>query len=130
MSDTPHGRLIVPASTLFGPDSWQARAIEATRGNQSRLGAIVMAVLGQTPKEPPAFGLGAVITSDGYIMCDFLTRDGELHTAAFVGAVADLVDNCRGLADHLKLADDERLAFFQSVRAWVKRDYRAVSQLF
>lgn len=123
-------KLIAPAPVVFGEDSWQAAVIRGSDGNKSRLGAIVMAVLGRTPHAPPAFGLGAVITSDGYIMCDFLTRDYVMHTSAFVGSVSDLVDNCRGLADHCKLTDDQRLQFFQSVRAWIKKDWRAVSTMF
>lgn len=107
-------------------ETWQYRAVEATGGNQSKLGAIVLAILG---KFPPSgrnmFGRTCTITSDGYVMADFTDRDGELHLGAFVGDVADLIRNFRGLADHLKLKDAERQEMFAELRKWIAKDWRS-----
>ncbi len=49
---------------------WQERAIEATRGNQSQLGAIILAMLARVPHNPafPRFSGLATVTSDGFVM--------------------------------------------------------------
>ena len=109
----------------FAPLSWQGKAIQATGGNRSKTGAIVLAILAQTPPEPPAFGHGAVITSDGFVMCDFLDRDNVLHTGAFVSSVDELTSNFRRLRDHLKLTDAEGDAMFTYLRGWIKKDWRS-----
>lgn len=105
--------------------TWQYRAVEATGGNRSQLGAIVIAMLGKAPDNPPRFGSAAVITSDGYVQAHFQSKDGQWHEGAFVGAVDDLVGNFRGLADHLKLSDAERVEMFDELRKWISVDYRA-----
>lgn len=103
---------------------WKYRAVAATHGNQSQLGAILLACIKQNAKNPPRFLGKAIITSDSYVMCNFEARDGRLHVGAFVGSVRDLVDNFRGLADHLNLTTDERGEMFLAVRNWVMSDFR------
>lgn len=110
--------------------SWKYRAIEATRGPQSQLGAILLAALGKQRNTRPQFVGSATITSDGFIMCSFIGKDGRHHMGAFVGDVADLVRNFRGLADHLKLNDLERVEMFAAVKQWIAVDYRANKNLF
>jgi hypothetical protein len=110
--------------------TWQYRAVAATKGNQSQLGCILLAVIGKNAKHPPQFICGASITSDGFIMCSFVDRDGVGHMGAFVGSVSDLVTNFRGLADFLKLNDVDRTEMFDKVRAWIKTDYRTKKTLF
>lgn len=107
-------------------ESWQAKVIEGTRARQSRLGTILIAVLGYNRVEKfPRFADRAVISSDSMVFCDFWTRDGTIHYGAFVGSVSDLVGNLRGLADHCKLSDTERVELFEAVRKWIATDYRA-----
>lgn len=110
--------------------SWQYRAIAATRGNQSRLGCILLACLGRNAKHPPAFGANAIITSDGFVMAHFVGKDGRGHHGALVGEISDLVGNFRGLADHLKLSDIDRKEMFDKVRQWISLDYRIKKELF
>ncbi len=117
------------ASTGDQRVSWKLRAIRATKGNQSQLGAILIAVLGRLPKHPPRFGLRAVITSDGFVLADFQGKDYVKHSAAFVCDVSDLTKNFRGLADHLKLNKEDREEMFAELRKWIARDYRAKSTL-
>lgn len=108
--------------------SWQYKVIAATHGNQSRLGCIMLAVMGRNAKHPPQFGANANITSDGFVMADFVGKDGRYHHGALVGDVRDLIGNMRGLADHLKLDDKDREAMFKAVRGWIARDYRTVRE--
>lgn len=117
---------------LQGPLKMSATAvrqlIEATDGNNTQLGAILLATMGMYPRRLPAFGLRAVITSDSHIMCDFRTKDGSMHPNAFVCSVRDLQDNFRGLADHCKLSDPDRLALFDGVKRWIATDYRPIRE--
>lgn len=109
--------------------SWKLRAIRATKGNQSKLGSILIAVLGRIPRHPPRFGLKATITSDGFVMADFQGKDFVRHYSALVCEVKELTNNFRGLADHLKLDKEEREEMFAELRKWIARDYRAKSTL-
>jgi hypothetical protein len=109
--------------------SWQYRAVEATRGPETKLGAILLAVLDKQRRTIPQFRGKATITSDGFVMCNFLAKDGGLRLGAFVCDVDDLVRNFRGLADHLKLSDAERKEMFQAVRNWIGTDYRSNKDL-
>lgn len=103
--------------------SWQYKAIQATAGNQTRLGTILLAAIGRSAKHPPWFGNSAVITSDSFVMCDFTDKRYTQHSGAFVCSVTELRDNFRGLADHLKLGDKDREAMFAKVREWISHDY-------
>jgi len=107
--------------------SWQYRAIALTRGNSTMLGTLILAVLGRSAKHPPAMGQNAIITTDGMIVTQVLTRAGILHKAVPIGRVSEVVDELRRLCDTAKLDDAERQALFASVRAWIVKDYRATS---
>jgi hypothetical protein len=109
--------------------TWQFRAEEATQGNGSKLGAILLGVLHRTPHQPPAYGSKAAITTDDKVFCDYLDQSGVYHRAAYVCEVGELVSNFRGLADHLKLTDAERKEMFAELRKWIVKDYRAVSDV-
>ena len=112
---------------------WIERAIVATTdgaNGPSKLGALLRAVLGYRSM-PPCFNTaGAVITSDGFVLCGFTDRHGEYHMGAFVGSLVELIKNFRGLADHLKLTDDQRKALFDEVRKWCHTDYRDRKEWF
>jgi hypothetical protein len=125
--------ITIPARSLgdiaqrypFDPESWQGKAILATHGNRGMTGTVLLACLGQTPPHPPALGLGAVITSDGFVMCDFVGKDGVMHTGAFLDHIDLVIKAFRLLADHLKLGDEDREKMFLYLRGWIKKDWRA-----
>jgi hypothetical protein len=109
--------------------TWQFRAEEATQGNESKLGAILLGVLKRSPHKPPAYGSKAAIGTDDKVFADYLDRAGIYHKAAYVCDVGELVVNFRGLADHLKLNDKDRKEMFDALRKWIVKDYRAVSDV-
>ena len=109
--------------------SWQFRAIEATHGPKSKLGAILLAVLERQRRTRPQFVGKATITSDGFVMCSFTDKHGNHHLGAFVCEVDELVRNFSGLADHLKLDDIERLQMFAALRNWIATDYRPAAKV-
>jgi hypothetical protein len=105
---------------------WQLKAIKATKAHQSRLGAILLACLNLGRDKLPRFGTKAIVTSDGYILVDFWDKTGQYHHGAFAGDLQEMIDNFRGLADHLKLPDRDRWELFTAVRGWIVADYRTL----
>jgi len=109
--------------------AWKLKTVRSTMGNQSRLGCILIAVLGQMPKHPPRIRGGAIITSDGLVIADMELRNGKGFLATPLGDITEIRDNFRCLADHLKLGDDERRELFIELQKWIVKDYRATSTL-
>jgi len=107
--------------------SWQYKAIVATRGNQTLLGAIFLQVIGKQAKHPPQI-IGTASVDEEGLCWTLLRKQHGLEVAEGVvclGLISDIRDEFRRLADHLKLADDERIELFQELRKWVAVDLRA-----
>lgn len=124
-----------PAMPLNGHDvlaglgrDWKWRAIRATHGNQSRLGCILIAVIGRMPLNPPRIRGNAVILEDGTVLADVELRNGKGFLATNLGSIEELVGNFRGLADHLKLSDKDRVEMFNELRMWCAKDFRAIKE--
>lgn len=116
--------VIVPAPK----DSWQRRAVERTGGNQSLMGCFVLAILGwQHGRHPPRFGRVATITTEGLVKTNMQDKDGKIYLNHILGPVQTVIDNFRGLADDLKLTDNEREQMFNELRKWFFKDERAQS---
>lgn len=105
--------------------SWKYWVVEATRGNQTMLGAVIIAVLGRTPKNPPFFNVWATIDAEGVIRAGFVARNGLQYHDFPICHVRDLGVELNRLADHCKLDDAQRAALFEEVRKWVRSDARA-----
>lgn len=102
--------------------TWKQKAFAATRGTQ--FGAIFAAAIDQ--KIPvPRFTGKATITSDNFVMANFVDKNGNGHSGAFVGSASDLVRNTIGLADMLKLKPEDRRELFGAIHGWVSTDYSA-----
>ena len=107
--------------------TWKDKALLATRGSQ--FGAIIECALGIGAGETtgPRFVGKASVTSDGFIMCDFIDRNGQYRFGAFVGGQSDLDRNTRGLIAHLKLTAPEAVKFEAVIKSWIGKDWRKVS---
>ena len=110
--------------------TWQERALEATRGSQ--FGAILqcaidLGVPGHPKRNAPAFLNRATVTSDGFVCCDFVDRDGRYRIGAFVGSYADLERNITGLTFHLHLGEADTAAVRKTLGGWIATDYRSVA---
>ena len=103
--------------------TWQYKTVAATQGPKSKLGTILLAILNRSVRRP-AFGPSCVITSDGYVLSNFVDRHGSMHVGAFVCHISELVSNFKGLADHCELEQNDRQELFEEVRKWVAIDYR------
>ena len=120
------------SDTLSPPSltgSWKVKAITATRGNQTMIGAVVCAILGQMPGRPPRFAGLATIWDNGRILVDGQMRGQTQFAAVDIGTVAEVNDSLRKLADHCRFTDDERKALFTEFSKWIERDLRAKSTL-
>lgn len=112
-------------------EGWRYRAIAHARGNQSRLGCIVLAMLNKSPDNPPRISIlddvTPVIRADGMVLANMELRNGRGMRATPLGHISEVVDNMRWLADTLKLSDAERTEMFDVLRKWIKKDFRATS---
>ena len=98
------------------------RIVSTSQGTKT--GAIVACALGvSTPS--PYFSGKASVTSDGFVMCNFVDSDDHMHWGAFVGSVDELDGNIAGLARHMCLTANEREQLLQAVTAWIGQDYRS-----
>jgi len=111
-------------------ESWQYRAVEKTGGNQSELGCYILATLGwQHGRKPPRFGSTAWIDKDGIVHSHVQTKEGQVYLNQAMRSIQEITDNFRGLADELKLNDDDREAMFTELRKWIAKDERAHSTI-
>lgn len=111
-------------------ERWEIKALTYQRANQTKLGCILIAVLGRMPENPPRVGLtGAIITEGGMVCCDMQLNPCASFKLTAIGTTKELVDELRQLCDKLKLPDVDREAMFALVRKWIVKDYRAVSDL-
>lgn len=118
------GGLILPAE-----EHWQHRAVKETGGNTTLMGCYVLAILGwQHGRKPPRFGSTARIDKNGQVWSHMQSKDYAMHPDHCLGPLQDIIDSFRGLADHLKLTDEERIAMFTELKKWFAKDERAVSE--
>lgn len=119
--------------------AWALGALAYTYGTQ--FGAIIHEALrqadmlkpGSSPESTekdragPRFIGKAIVTSDGFVQCSFVTRDGEHKHMAFVGSIGDLERNALGLANHLDMTTADRAKFNSTLSGWISLDYRSPS---
>lgn len=86
--------------------------------------AIIACALGRDPMTTARFVGKATITSDGFIMCDFIDHDGQGRRGAFVGSWGELEANLIQLARLLGLTTQEHHQVVELVESWVGKDYR------
>lgn len=99
-----------------------AKVLAATDG--TKFGAIIRCALGVERDAAPRFEGKAHVTSDGYVMCSFVTSDGHYKHGAFVGALTDLDLNLVGLSKHLGMTPSEYNALTAIVTGWIGKDWR------
>ncbi len=120
-----------PPATLkaYKAADWRTRLYFAPTGAQTH--AIIAAVLGEEPRTDQLYVGKACITSDGFVMCDYIDAEGLLRAGAFVGSFESLQTNVVGLIKHLQaegvLSDDERDEVLKAWVGWFAKDYRSVS---
>src|ERR1035437_1819785 len=103
---------------------WQDKVYYATRGSQ--LGAIIECALERGGHNTlPRFAGKAIVTSDGFLQCNFYGANGDYHPGAFIGRVSDLSRNIELLADELNLCPADEEALTAAITGWIETDYRS-----
>lgn len=110
-------------------EGWKYRAIEAARGNQSKLGCILIRICGRMSRHPPRYDVNseAYITEGGMVLADMQLNPRKPFLAMTVGHVREIVEAFRKHADKLKLTDAEREEMFGLLRQWIGKDARSTS---
>ena len=102
--------------------------LATTRGTQ--IGAILSCAMGEDRDVLPRYTGKASITSDGFIMCSFVGRDGDHHSGAFVGSVEDLDANLARLKAHMHLSNAQYNDLAAIVAGWISDDWRSSAKIF
>lgn len=111
-----------------GQDHWKIRAVRAThqKGNtELHMVCLLLAVLGWQASFKPRYGRVARIDKDGLVFSNCVDGYGVHHNKTCLGPVQQITDSFRGLADHLKLDDKERVEMFEELKKWFVHDARA-----
>jgi len=68
----------------------------------------------------------ATITSDGFLMCDFVDADGVMHHGAFVAHWNDIAAQANGLDRHIRenIVSDWGTPVQDAMWRWVGADFR------
>lgn len=88
-----------------------------------------MAMLARVPRLADAYGDTADIWPDGRVATMVRRRGVWGDKPEVIGTIIAVRDNVRRLADHCKLSDKDRLALFEELRKWIRRDCRAKSEV-
>lgn len=83
--------------------------------------AIIAAMLQQEPRTLQKFVGKAIVTSDGFVQCNFVGADGVAHHSAFVGSAEEVERNVHAVADELGIPAEQTDALLQE---WYVIDYR------
>jgi hypothetical protein len=108
-------------------DHWKLRALYATRGQQTMMGAIVLAILGHVPRRRPYIKGLAEIGKDGMVWAKLYPKSMLIPRKVPLCPVQDFTDELNRLADQCKFDDRERGELFTEARKWIERDHRAQS---
>jgi hypothetical protein len=110
-------------------DHWKLRALYATRGQQTMMGAIVLAIIGHIPRRRPYIRGLAEIDSTGVIWAKLYPKSVLIPRKVPLCKVQDYTDELNRLADLCKFDDRERNELFTEARKWIERDHRAKSEI-
>lgn len=104
--------------------TWQYRAVQATRANQTISGMILMAALHKVPRHPPAFAYTATIDAEGVVHVRWIDKTYVRHEYVPICTVAEMVENFHRIGDEIKASDAERRELMMTIRQWITKDLR------
>jgi hypothetical protein len=106
-------------------ETWESRAVEVTRGNQTFLGCIINRMIGCETDAPTFCSVTtAHITSDGYLIADFQIAPDRPFLATRVGSLLEVRHSLLKLADKLRLNEADRKDMLEAMRQWIGSDDR------
>ena len=109
-----------------GADHWQYRAIKFLKGNQTREGAFLIAVLQRASyHNPPRFSHKGYITREGMVVAvNYQDAKRDFHPHMPVATVESLVHTFREVAQRCEMTNAEAHEMFAEIRRWITKDYR------
>jgi hypothetical protein len=108
----------------MSPRPWQLRLLIQLRGNQTKYGCVLVAVMGHAPDHAPRYVSNAIVDTEGNVVAAFQGRNMLGADFVVVDKIEDFVENWRRIADEAKLSDDERVDLFKELRLWINDDAR------
>lgn len=109
--------------------TWQYRVLQYTRGNRTKIGAFIVAMLGRKCN-PPCFHTGGYkIKKDGRVIALYHGPGLHWRPETVWDTVEEMRDVFRGLASQCELSDAETQELFGELRKFIVRDERATSVL-
>ena len=101
------------------------KILKVTIGSQ--FGAVLRCAMNVERDAVPRFSGKAMVTSDGFVMCNFVGSDGQMRMGAFVGSKADLWKNVLGISTFLKLDKQDIADLTTLIDAWLGLEIIAVT---
>ncbi len=108
-------------------DHWKLRVVTATRGHQTMMGAVFLAIIGHVPVRRPYYKGLAEISRDGVIWATLYPRGLIQPRKVPICKVQDYTDELRRLADLCQMDDREVAELFDEAKKWIEKDHRAQS---
>jgi len=105
--------------------TWQYKIVAFTKGNQSQIGALAVAMLGRRVNPPCFHPSGLIIKPTGQVTALYkraITDRWQVQT--IYETVAELSDVFRGLAKFCELDEAQTLSMFAELRKFVAKDLR------
>jgi hypothetical protein len=87
---------------------------------RTQTGAIVACAYDVLRDDTPRFEGKATRTSDGYLLCDYVDKQGREHYSAFVGSEEHLWENINVLSEACHLAINQDTDLKRKVADWIR----------
>ena len=84
----------------------------------TKTGTILRCIFRHENVGTPRFEGRASVTSDGFVMANFIDSDGRGHWGAFVGGLAEVTTNVMQAGRQFKLTPPEQAHLASELRAW------------
>lgn len=108
---------------------WKLRALELTRGNTSKMGAVVLAILGHEPERRPYFKGLASVDNDGIIWALLYPKNRLIPHLVAICSTQDYRDELMRIAEKTQMSEAEAGEFFAEAQKWIEKDARAKSEI-
>jgi len=112
------------AINLAGVRPWQIRLLIHLRGNQTKYGCVLIAVLGKAAQHAPRYVSNAIIDEEENVVAAFQGRESPGADFVVIDKAETFIENWRRIADQAKLSDVDRIDLFRELRLWVNEDAR------
>ena len=116
------------------PSAWQGKVLlfllhgKLPSDTRNELLAIVLGMMQNNRNHYPRYAYQAHIDKDGNVFADFAQSHDERTWVKrkLIGPTIMLRDLMRDLADNLDLTDGQRVAMFNTLKAWIATDERDI----